>query len=136
MDNASDDPREQLLALFDALDDWFGERAMDQLGFHGCAFIKAASEYGAQDNPIHRASAVHKQMIVDYLRQLAQAAGAANPEQLAEELALLKEGAIVTAQVRNVSNAAQRAKNMARILIDEACGLEAGTGGRQPAGDR
>ncbi|MDP9812257.1 hypothetical protein J2W42_005127 [Rhizobium tibeticum] len=51
---------------------------------------------------LSKSPAIQTPMFVDYLRQLAQAAGAANPEQLAEELALLKEGAIVTAQVRNM----------------------------------
>lgn len=121
IEQASEKPRERLLALFDALDDWFGERALNALGFHGCAFMKAAGEYDSPDHPVHRAAAEHKQLIVDYLTELAAAAGAADPKALAEELSLLKEGAIVTAQVRNMPNAAQPAKNIARILIDTAC---------------
>ncbi|HVJ42594.1 MAG TPA: TetR/AcrR family transcriptional regulator [Dongiaceae bacterium] len=123
MERASSDPRERLLAMFDALDDWFHGRALSNLGFHGCAFIKAAGEYDDQDHPVHRASAEHKRMIVDYLAGVAAAAGVADPGALAEQLALLKEGAIVTAQVRDIPDAALHAKVMARALIDAACGV-------------
>jgi len=121
IEQASSDPRERLLAMFDALDDWFHGRALNALGFHGCAFIKAASEFDEQDHPAHRACAEHKRMIVDYLAGLARAAGAAEPEVLAEQLALLKEGAIITAQLRGLLNAAQQVKPIARTMIDAAC---------------
>jgi len=39
---------------------------------------------------------------------------------LAEQLALLKEGVIVTAQARRMTNAAQQAKRVARIMVDAA----------------
>ena len=121
MDRASPDPRERLLALFDALDEWFHERALNAFGFHGCAFIKAAGEYDAAEDPVHRACAEHKRLIVEYLRKLAAEAGAADPTALAEQLALLKEGAIVTAQVRGLRSAALDAKVIARSLIEAAC---------------
>lgn len=122
MDQASSDPRARLLAMFDALDDWFNGRALAALGFHGCAFIKAAGEFDDPDHPVHRACAEHKRMIVDYLAGLAKTAGASEPEALAEQLALLKEGAIITAQVRGLTDAAQQAKRVARTVIDAACG--------------
>ncbi|HEX9814923.1 MAG TPA: TetR family transcriptional regulator, partial [Myxococcota bacterium] len=59
-----------------------------------------------------------------YLRELADAAGASDPAALADELALLLEGATVTAQVSGDRRAAQTAKRIARSIIDEA--LEAG----------
>ena len=121
MDQPGRDPRDQMLGMFDALDDWFNGRAMAVLGFHGCAFIKAAGEFDDPDHPIHCAAAEHKKRIVDHLAQLARAAGAAKPDELAEQLALLKEGAIVTAQVRGLSDAAQQAKTIARCLIESAC---------------
>jgi len=121
MDQPGREPQEQLLAMFDALDDWFKGRAMEALGFHGCAFIKAAGEFDDPHHPVHRAAAEHKRLIVGHLVDLARAAGAARPEELAEQLAMLKEGAIVTAQVRGQSDAAQRAKEIARVMIAAAC---------------
>jgi AcrR family transcriptional regulator len=122
MEHASSNPRERLLAMFDALDDWFHGRALGALGFHGCAFIKASGEFDDANHAVHRACAEHKRMIVDYLAGIAASAGAADPAALAEQLALLKEGAIVTAQVRGTSGAALQAKLIARTMIDAACG--------------
>ncbi|MDF1586735.1 TetR/AcrR family transcriptional regulator [Marinimicrococcus flavescens] len=122
MEKASPDPRERLLAMFDALEDWFRGRAFKGLGFSGCAFIHAAGEFGAQDHPAHRAAAEHKRLIVAYLGRLCAQAGARDPEQLAEQLALLKEGAIVTAHVRGMPEAAGIAKKMAGIMIAAAIG--------------
>lgn len=122
MEHASRDPRERMLSMFDALDDWFHGRALGALGFHGCAFIKGAGEFDEPNHPVHRACAEHKRLIVDYLAALAATAGATDPEALAEQLALLKEGAIVTAQVRGMAGAAQQAKVIAKTMIDAACG--------------
>lgn len=120
MERASADPRDRLLAMFDALEDWFRGRAFEGLGFSGCAFINAASEFAELDHPAHRTSAEHKQQIVDYLVTLCTEIGARDPKELAEQLALLKEGAIVTAQVRGMPEAAGTAKSMATTLIDSA----------------
>jgi AcrR family transcriptional regulator len=120
MEQAGKDPKVKMLAMFDALDDWFHGRALGALGFHGCAFIKAAGEFDSRDHPAHIASAEHKQSIVDYLAGLATAAGAREPEKLAEQLALLKEGAIVTAQIRGVDDTARQAKQIAKQIIDAA----------------
>ncbi len=117
MEKASTDPRERLLAMFDALESWFRGQAFKGLGFNGCAFINASSEFGEQQHPAHRTSAEHKQRIVDYLERLSREAGAADPHELAERLALLKEGAIVTAHVRGMPEAARTAKGIAADLI-------------------
>ena len=120
-------PRAQLLAMFDALEVWFRGNAFKELGFYGCAFINAASEFGDQKHPAHRLAAEHKQSIVDHLEQICRKAGAAAPLDLAEQLALIKEGAIATAHVRGMPDAAQNAKQVAAVLIDEALSLDAPT---------
>jgi AcrR family transcriptional regulator len=117
MEKASPNPRERLLAMFDALEEWFNGRAFKGLGFNGCAFINAASEFGDHQHPIHRTAAEHKQRIVDYLEPLCRQAGAEDPAALAEQLALLKEGAIATAQVRGMPAASRTAKAIAETLI-------------------
>ncbi|MAS43109.1 MAG: TetR family transcriptional regulator [Rhodobacteraceae bacterium] len=117
MERASHDPAARLLAMFDALAIWFRGEAFKGMGFSGCAFINAASEFAAPDHPAHRAAAEHKLRIVDYLERLATEAGAADPRALAEALALLKEGAIATAQVRGMPEAAATARRIAEGLI-------------------
>lgn len=120
MEKASADPRERLLAMFDALEEWFCGRAFEGLGFFGCAFINAAGEFKDPDHPAHRTAAEHKRLIVDYLEELCARAGVRDHAALAEQLALLKEGAIVTAQVRGMPEAARIAKRMAEGLIAAA----------------
>lgn len=120
MEKASKEPEERLLAMFDALGTWFEGRAFKGLGFSGCAFINASSEFAEQSHPAHRAAAEHKLRIVEYLERLCAQAGAKDPGALAEQLALLKEGAIATAHVRGMPTAASLAKDMARNLIAAA----------------
>ena len=120
MERAATDPKGRLIAMFDALETWFQGEAFKGLGFSGCAFINASAEFPPQDEPAHRLSAEHKRRVVEYLTKLCSQAELAEPETVAEQLALLKEGAIVTAHVRNMPKAAQVAKQMARIIIANA----------------
>jgi AcrR family transcriptional regulator len=126
-------PREQVLALFDALADWF-----ESLGFQGCLFINATVEFGDPDNPIHRTAAAHKRRFAAHVRGLLAAAGAADPDELAAQLMILMEGAIVTAQTHGSSDAARRAKGIAAALLAEALDRSAPqaavSGGLAPAG--
>ena len=108
-------PREQLLAMFDALGEWCREP-----GFRGCFFVKAAAEFQDPVHPIHVQAAAHKALLLKHLRKLATEAGAAAPADLARQLLLLKEGAIVSAQVEGCAEAAAQAKAAAATLLDRA----------------
>ena len=108
-------PREQLLAIFEVLGEWFAEP-----DFSGCMFINASAEYGQADDPIHRTAAEHKQLIRGYIRDLAAKAGAKDANTLADSLMLLVEGAIVMAHVAGQADAAVSARRTATVLIDEA----------------
>ncbi len=113
MEELADTPREQLIAMFDALEEWFAEP-----GYKGCMFIKASSEYQESDHPIHRQSADHKSMLEAHITQLADRAALADPGTLARQLLLLKEGAIVTAHLGHTDNPAQDAKAAALQVLD------------------
>ncbi len=115
----ADTPRGQLLALFDVLGEWFRQE-----GFRGCMFIKASAEYQEKGHPIHALSAEHKRLVFVHVRNLAQAAGAPDPEALARALMLLEEGAIVTAHLGYTTDPAGDAKAAARVLIAAALGPE------------
>ena len=112
MDELADGPREQLIAMFDALEEWF-----DEPGYKGCMFIKASSEYQEAGHPIHKQSADHKRMLESHISELAKQAELADPDGLARQLLLLKEGAIVTAHLGHTDNPAQDAKAAAVQLI-------------------
>jgi AcrR family transcriptional regulator len=113
MEELGSTPREQLIAMFDALEEWFSGP-----GYKGCMFIKASSEFQDATHPIHKQSADHKRMLEDHMIRLARQAELSEPELLARQLLLLKEGAIVTAHLGHTENAAQDAKAAARRLID------------------
>jgi len=108
-------PGDRLLCVFDALEEWFRGKE-----FSGCMFINASAEYADPEDPIHRASCDHKILILKFLRDLSCAAGAHESEELADELMLLMEGAIVMAYVAGDHEAAGRAKNAAGKLIQQA----------------
>ena len=111
----AESPRGRLLAVFDALEEWFA-----QADFQGCMFMRAASEFCACDDPIHAASAEHQRLFLAELRDLAAAAGAQRPAKLAREILLLVMGAIVATQVNGPVDAGKAAKKAAEVLIEEA----------------
>jgi len=108
-------PRERLLAVFDTYHDWFREE-----GFQGCMFINAIVEYPEQENPIHVATLEHKHFVTAYMRNLLREGGAADADELADQLMILLEGAIVTAHANGRSDPAQRARSMAEKILDGA----------------
>ena len=105
-------PEKRLLAVFDAIGDWFA-----QDDFRGCMFINAASEYCGLDGRIGELAARHKRMVREEIRRLANEAGISHPAALADQLALLLEGAIVMALMEEGSDWASTAKEAARSLI-------------------
>ncbi len=115
IEELADTPKEQMVAMFDALEEWF-----DEDGYKGCMFIKASSEYQDSSHPIHKQSADHKRMLESHFTAIAKEAKLSNPDAIARQLLLLKEGAIVTAHLGHTENPAQDAKRAAITLI-EAC---------------
>ncbi len=108
-------PRARLLAIFDFAQHWF-----QQHNFYGCLFVNTIGEYSGKDTPIRQICKEYKKLVKDYIHSLCQQAGVKNPQGLAEELALLLEGATVTAQVSQNPKSAQIAKRAAKALIDKA----------------
>ena len=106
-------PEEQLLAIFDAFDEWFHSN-----GFEGCSFINVLLETADLKHPVGRASAVHLENIRAVLRLLAEEAGLREPEEFAHSFHILMKGSIVAAGEGDLESA-QRAKAMARLLIDK-----------------
>ena len=105
-------PEEQLLAIFDAFDEWF--RRED---FEACSFINVMLELG----PEHRAGSAsvrHLANIRSIVRGLAEEAGLREPASFAHSWHILMKGSIIAAAEGDVA-AAQRAQSMARRLIDD-----------------
>ena len=115
VENQSSRPEDRLLAIYDALEEWFAGKE-----FCGCMFINAAAEFGDPDNPAHKVAAEHKQLMRRYLGEVASETGVSDAASLADELMLLMEGAIVMAYVAEDSHAARRARKGAQKLIQLA----------------
>ncbi|MFF3851238.1 TetR/AcrR family transcriptional regulator [Streptomyces sp. NPDC002328] len=111
---AGEDPREQLFGVFVAL-----ERTARE-GRLGCAFINAVAEYGP-GSTVHAAAAEHKDAVRRWVRDLAAAAGAGDPDTLAFQLTLLIDGTLAATRVDHADLTAEAAKRAARELLDAAC---------------
>lgn len=109
--------RERLEAIFNFMDDWSRREE-----FWGCPSINLAVQYPEHDHPIHQAAKGHKEFRVQYVQELAEQAGLANPEELARELTLLIEGVTVMVQVTGDHTMVQSGREAARTLIARAAG--------------
>jgi AcrR family transcriptional regulator len=112
MEELADTPKGQLLSMFDAMEEWFCEDS-----FQGCMFIKASAEFQERDHAINAQAYAHKQLLVDHFEALAAQANLPDPHNVARQLLVLKEGAIVIAAMSHTANSAQEAKAIARILL-------------------
>jgi AcrR family transcriptional regulator len=105
-------PEEQLLAIFDVFDEWF--RRDD---FDACSFINVLLEMGAE-HPLGRASIQYLDNIRSIVRGLAEDAGLREPAAFGHAWHILMKGSIIAA-AEGDGEAAQRAKVMARCLIEQ-----------------
>lgn len=111
--------RDALLALFDALDDWFHGRDDRILPFHGCYFINVSAEYGDPTHPVHIQCARHKAAVRAIIEPHVEKVASSNIEReaLLDAVCLLKEGAIVRAHVESNGDAAREARQvLARLM--------------------
>jgi AcrR family transcriptional regulator len=109
-----DTPRERLLGIFDVL----GE-AVAEPGFHGCAFQNATTE-ARPGSVAEQVANVSRVWTKSLFREQAAAAGAADPDRLAQQLFLLYDGALVSARMDHDLEAAGAARTAAVTLIDAA----------------
>ncbi|MER7419398.1 TetR/AcrR family transcriptional regulator [Micromonospora peucetia] len=103
-------PTERVLAVFDYLHDWFG-----QPDYRGCAFINSLAELGGSSPNVVEIVRTHKRAFADHLAALVVAAG--RPPALAAQLALLANGAMVTAAIAGNAEPAHEARAAASRLL-------------------
>lgn len=107
-------PCERLLAMFDALRDWFGTD-----DFRGCAFLNAAGEIGDEASPILAVAREHKARLLEYVRTLTRAAALPDPDEAAAQLLVLIDGAIAVALVTRDPAIADSAGRAAAALLGQ-----------------
>src|SRR3712207_860360 len=106
-------PKEKLLAVFEAYEEWLvGE------DFRGCPFANAAAEIPDPDHPARVVARRHKEGVEEHLAALAEDAGFDEPGALAERLLILLEGATATATMRRSAEPLGVARSVAQELLD------------------
>lgn len=123
---AHTDPRLRILAVYDALGALFAEP-----DYRGCAFVNAMAE-AAPDSVEAQAATIFRDWVRDLFLGLATDVGAADPQQLADTLVVLYDGAVATAQMDKTPRAAHTARRTAELVLDNA-GIRA-PGRRRPRG--
>lgn len=104
-------PRDRLLAIFDR----GKEKRM-----RGCPFHNAAVEAAGKLPEVHDIVSAHKNAFIARLTDTCGEVGVTKPDQLANQLAVLFEGAVALATSLNDPAPMQYARSAAAILIDEA----------------
>ena len=115
VDQQGDTAYERLLGIFDVAHEWFSEH-----NFFGCMFINAVGEYSEPQTAIREVCKEFKRLMRSYIQELAEPLNVSDPRALADSLAILLEGAIVTAQVSGTPDCAHTARRAAKVLVDEA----------------
>jgi len=85
-------PRDQILAAFDALTGWSAAPE-----FRGCPFINTAAELADPEHPARVVARDYKLRLREFFARQAERGGARDPQQLADQLLIVFDGAIVQA---------------------------------------
>lgn len=111
------DPKDRLLAVFEAYWEWVA--AGD---FRGCAFVNCAAEFPDPAHPVRSVIRRHKAGVRGRLRDLAAEAGVEEPDSLAEQLFVVFEGAYVTAALEGDEQLFARVRSLVTDLVRTAEG--------------
>lgn len=112
---AGPSPRKRLLAYFARYEPIFSSKE-----FNGCGFIRAVAEYPDIHSPVHQAVIRHKQRDIDTIQELLSGLDIAEPGPVARQIALLIEGALVSAHTFGNATALAHARNAALALVKAA----------------
>lgn len=110
-----DDPLEKLLAVFAAL-----EERCRSARCVGCPFQAAAAEFPDRDHPANRAARAHKEELRRRLARMAQDAGTTEPDAVANQLALIMEGALASVRLLALPVPAREAHSAAEAILSNS----------------
>jgi AcrR family transcriptional regulator len=111
---AHDTPRERLLGVFAEV-----ENSLEGSEFQGCRFISASAE-GQPGEAGEVVAEEYRGWLRSLFIDLAEAAGAGNPEQFGRQLALLYDGAAVAARMDQDRRGAAKAVHSAVVALLDA----------------
>jgi AcrR family transcriptional regulator len=107
-------PAEQLLALFDSFEEWFGDQ-----NFQGCLLLNSVLETHDRSRAAHRAAVRALDDVYALLERLAVEATARDPQRLAKQIHLLMRGSIMAA-TEGHPETVHEARAAAQLLLREA----------------
>jgi AcrR family transcriptional regulator len=116
-----DNPRDRLLGVFDYLAD-----AVTSPTYRGCAFANASAEGPRSETRVTQVCSDARAWFRGLLVELARDAGAVDPEQLAGQLVLLYDGAVMGSSMDRDPAAPARARAIAELLLDASTAGDAG----------
>jgi AcrR family transcriptional regulator len=108
-------PITQIVRYFDRLEKGFAAR-----DFRGCRFVNAVAELGDDDRAARRIAIDFKEGRRLWFRERLMAGGVGEADALATQLAMLVDGAIAMAMVRDDPSMARAAASAARVLLANA----------------
>ena len=103
---------DRLEAFFAALKDWFKSP-----GFRGCSFINASVELADASHPASMFAARHKETFHEMIKQIVTETAGSKAASVAPAIALMVEGAIVTAVMEGKPDPADVARDAALALM-------------------
>jgi AcrR family transcriptional regulator len=106
-----ENPRDQLLAIFDVFAEWFSRP-----DFEGCSFLTTMIEVNDRDHPVHQAAVVHLANIRGYIEELAAGIGIGDVDSFARKWHILMKGSIMAAHEGDEA-AATRARELGELLL-------------------
>jgi AcrR family transcriptional regulator len=86
-------------------------------GFRGCPFINAAAEYADPDHPVRRAVDAHRRWFKQTIEDLLDEINVPNSAQVADQLVMLRDGAMVSGYLSDPSTVADALRNACRAVI-------------------
>jgi len=107
-----DDPRSRLEGILDMI-----AATVSQRQWRGCPFLNTGTEFPEPDHPARAIILANKQAVRVRLRTLAAAAGARDPDVLAQQLQLLIDGAYAIGQSLGPEGPAKTVADAGRALI-------------------
>lgn len=109
------DPQGPIIAVFDALDEWF-----QQPDFNGCHFINASAEFANDSQAVSALIISHKYAILAKVEALLTPLAITEKKRLAQQICVLYDGAIVQAHALGNKHVILTIKLMLRDLLDRA----------------
>jgi len=113
LEAGGEDPRERILALFDALTE-----QVQPAHCRGCPFLMALAEFPDPGSAPHRNAVAMKSWVRAQFGELAHAATTTDPAALADQLSLTMEGVYASVQALGVTGPARQVRSMVQLLLD------------------